>query len=147
MKEAVNIKIKLLNQNAKIPIKATEHASGFDLFSAEEAIIKPKEFKAISTGIAIEMPQYIEAQIRPRSGLAMKYGITVLNAPGTIDSDYRGEIKVILINHSNNEFKIEVGTRIAQMVFTEIIKSNFQQVESLNESDRGDGGFGSTGLQ
>lgn len=146
--EKITVKIKLLNNNARVPEKKTEHASGFDLFSCEETILKAKSFKAISTGISIEMPFFIEAQIRPRSGLALNNGITVLNSPGTIDADYRGEIKVILINHSDNDFKIEIGTRIAQIVFTKIIDSvDFKLTDELNESNRGDGGFGSTGLK
>ena len=146
MEKSIKIKIKLLNENAKIPVRASEHASGFDIFSAQKTILKAKSFQLISTGFAIEMPQSMEAQIRPRSGLAIKHGITILNSPGTIDADYRGEIKVILINHSDTDFKIEIGTRIAQIVFSKIVETEFEQVENLNESIRGENGFGSTGL-
>lgn len=144
----IKVKIKLLNNNAKFPEKKTEHSSGFDLFSSEDTVLKRNSFKAISTGISIEMPPCIEAQIRPRSGLALNHGITVLNSPGTIDADYRGEIKVILINHSDNDFKIERGTRIAQIVFSKIIDNvDFEITDELNKSNRGDAGFGSTGLK
>jgi len=141
------IKIKLLNGNATLPKRATEFSSGFDLFSSENTILKSGEYKAISTSIAISMPNNIEGQIRPRSGLALKYGITLLNSPGTIDPDYRGEIKVILINHSDNDFIIEKGMRIAQIIFTPLIVPDISIVDELPETDRGVGGFGSTGLQ
>jgi len=141
------IKIKLLNGNATLPKRATEFSSGFDLFSSENTILKSGEYKAISTSIAISMPNNIEGQIRPRSGLALKYGITLLNSPGTIDPDYRGEIKVILINHSDNDFIIEKGMRIAQIIFTPLIVPDISIVDELPKTDRGVGGFGSTGLQ
>ena len=141
-----NVKIKLLNENAKIPVKSTEHSAGFDLFSAEDTILKKREFKLISTGITIEMPQDIEAQVRPRSGLAVKHGVTVLNSPGTIDADYRGEVKIILINHSENDFLIKIGDRLAQMVFSKVIDITFENVDTLGETKRGIGGFGSTGI-
>ncbi len=146
MNGKIKVKIKLLNENAKIPVRSTEHSSGFDIFSAEETILKAKSFKLISTGFSLEMPPFIEAQVRPRSGLAVKNGITVLNSPGTIDADYRGEVKVILINHSDIDFKIEIGTRIAQLVFAKVIETEFEISDQLNESTRGVGGFGSTGL-
>ncbi len=141
-----NIRIKLLNDDAKIPVKATEHSSGFDLFSSEEKILKSKKFDMISTGISIELLPGFEAQIRPRSGLAAKNGITVLNTPGTIDADYRGEIKVILINHSDNDFVITKGMRIAQMIFSSVININLILSDELNSTVRSSGGFGSTGL-
>ena len=141
-----NIKIKLLNNNAKIPVKATEDASGYDIFSCEDCILKKKSYKLISTGIIIELEKGLEAQVRPRSGLAIKHGITVLNSPGTIDADYRGEVKVILINHSNKDFEIKKEMRIAQMVFSEIINVNLIKSENINKTSRDFGGFGSTGL-
>jgi len=140
------IKIVSSSLFSTIPQKATEHSAGYDIFSSEETIIESKKYKLISTGIFIEMEKGLEAQIRPRSGLAVKNGITVLNAPGTIDSDYRGEIKVALINHSDTDFKIEKGMRIAQMVFSRVLEVNFEEVASLGETLRGAGGFGSTGL-
>lgn len=141
-----NIRIKLLNNDAKMPVKATEHSSGFDLFSSEEKILKSKKFELISTGISIELQPGFEAQIRPRSGLAAKNGITVLNTPGTIDADYRGEIKVILINHSDTDFFITKGMRIAQMIFSNVININLILSDELNSTIRSSGGFGSTGL-
>ncbi|HQJ07146.1 MAG TPA: dUTP diphosphatase [Spirochaetota bacterium] len=137
----------LLNEKAFIPQKQTERSSGFDLFSSEDKILKPRCFELISTGISIEIPRGYEAQVRPRSGLAAKNGVTVLNSPGTIDADYRGEIKVCLINHSDKEFKITVGTRIAQMVFSEVKDAVFHKSERLTDTNRGAGGFGSTGLK
>ncbi len=141
-----DIKIKLLNENAITPKRATESSSGFDLFASEESVLKPREYKAISTGLSISMPNDIEAQIRPRSGLALKYGITLLNSPGTIDPDYRGEIKIILINHSDHDFIIEKGMRIAQIIFSLFIVPKFYFTEELNQTERGIKGFGSTGL-
>ncbi len=140
------VKIKLLNEAAKIPLKSTKHSAGFDVFSAEETILKKGEYKAVSTGISIEMSEDIEAQIRPRSGLALKYGVTVLNSPGTIDADYRGEVKIILINHSENDFLIRAGDRIAQAVFSKVIDTEFEYTCELGETERGGGGFGSTGI-
>ncbi|OHD07473.1 MAG: deoxyuridine 5'-triphosphate nucleotidohydrolase [Spirochaetes bacterium GWD1_27_9] len=141
------VKIKLLNSEAKIPAKATPNSSGFDLFSTEELIIEKHKFKLISTGISIEMERGVEAQVRSRSGLAIKHGIAVLNSPGTIDCDYRGEVKVVLINHSDCDFTIEKGMRIAQMVFSKVVDADFQVVSELSDTQRGEGGFGSTGFK
>lgn len=129
------------------PQYATEHSAGMDLSAAlEEAIeLAPGERMLIPTGLSMAMPDGYEAQIRPRSGLAIKHGITVLNAPGTIDADYRGEIKVCLINHGQSEFTIERGMRIAQMVIARHAAVKWQKVETLDETERGEGGFGSTG--
>lgn len=142
------VKIKLLDENAKVPYKATEHSSGYDLCSNEEYILKKGERAMISTGISLEMEPGLEAQVRPRSGLAAKSGITVLNSPGTIDSDYRGEVKVILINLSDTDtdFVIEKGMRIAQMVFGHITNVELITSEELQQTQRGAGGFGSTGV-
>jgi dUTP pyrophosphatase len=117
------------------------------LCASKAVTIKSGEFEKVPTGIRISMPMGLEAQVRPRSGLAAKYGVTVLNAPGTIDSDYRGEICVILINHGKKDFVIEPGMRIAQMVFSKVIQVDFKQVEQLDETSRGEGGFGSTGVK
>jgi dUTP pyrophosphatase len=132
--------------DSKIPEMATSGSAGYDLCASQKVIIKSGEYEKVPTGIRISMPNGLEAQIRPRSGLAAKYGVTVLNAPGTIDSDYRGEICVILINHGKNDFIIEPGMRIAQMVFSKVIKVDFKQVEELDQTNRGEGGFGSTGV-
>jgi dUTP pyrophosphatase len=141
----INLKVKKLSSLAHIPAYQTEEAAGFDLHSIEDVVIAPHERKLIATGLAFDIPAGYEIQIRPRSGLAYKYGITVLNTPGTIDSDYRGEIKVLLINHSDEEFEIKVGERIAQAVIKEVIQVTFEEVEELSQTKRGEKGFGSTG--
>ena len=131
----------------KLPNYESEGAAGMDL-SADidsDIIIKPLERSLIPTGIAISLPEDLEAQIRPRSGLAIKHGITLLNSPGTIDSDYRGEIKVILVNLSNNNYTIKPYDRIAQIIISQFVKAEFEIAENLDETDRGNSGFGSTG--
>ena len=130
-----------------LPTYATEKSAGMDLSAAlEEAIeLDAGERALVPTGLAIALPDGFEAQIRPRSGLALKHGVTVLNSPGTIDADYRGEIKVILINHGKEPFVIERGMRIAQMVIERYETVSWDVVDSLEESERGEGGFGSTG--
>jgi len=139
------LKIKKLNQKAVIPAYQTKEAAGFDLHSIEDTVINPGERKLIGTGLAFEIEFGYEVQIRPRSGLAYKHGITVLNTPGTIDSDYRGEIKVLLINHSNEAFEIKTGERIAQAVIAPVVQAEIIEVEELSDTERGAGGFGSTG--
>lgn len=141
----VEIKIKKLTEEAILPKRTYEHDAGFDLHSAEDVMLKPGEVKAIGTGVAIEMPQNYHAETRPRSGLAAKHSITVLNTPGTIDSGYRGEIKVILINHGKEEFLISKGERIAQMLFSKIDPVIFTEVDEIADTERGDKGFGSSG--
>ena len=130
-----------------IPSYQTDEAAGVDLSASIENSINicPWEREIIPCGISIAMPKGLEAQIRPRSGLAFKHGITILNTPGTIDSDYRGEIKVVLINLSKDEFTVHPKDRIAQMVFTNAIQVTFKEVQDLDQTKRGDGGFGSTG--
>ena len=142
--------IDIVNKsNNDLPKYETEQSAGMDLkaFLSEPILIKPLERKAIKTGLFISLEKGYEAQIRPRSGLALKKGITVLNSPGTIDADYRGEIKVILINHGSKMFEIEDKMRIAQMVVSKYEKVNFELVSDLSESERGSGGFGSTGTK
>ena len=142
------MKIKIVNQSVHaLPEYATGLSAGMDLRAniAESITLKPLERKLIPTGLYIELPQGYEAQIRPRSGLALKKGITVLNSPGTIDADYRGEIGVILINLSNEDFIIENGERICQMVIAEHAQVSWIEVEELNDTERGAGGFGHTG--
>jgi dUTP pyrophosphatase len=141
----MTIKFKKLNDLAKDPFYASEGASGFDICSVENVLIPPNERKLISTGLSIEIPEEYELQIRPRSGFAYKNGITVLNTPGTIDSDYRGEIKVLLINLGSVSFMVNVGDRIAQGVIMAVPTIKFAQVYTLSETERGAGGFGSTG--
>jgi len=131
-----------------LPAYATAHAAGVDLLAAVSAdiVLRPGARALIPTGIAIALPANCEAQIRPRSGLALKYGVTVLNSPGTVDADYRGEIGVILINHGQEPFTVTRGLRIAQLVIAPVERLAWQETTSLSESERGSGGFGSTGL-
>ncbi len=149
MDSDVTIKLMPLEHavGLQLPTYATEQSAGMDLSAAiEEAIeIGPGERALIPTGLAIALPKNHEAQVRPRSGLALKHGVTVLNAPGTIDADYRGEIKVILINHGQEPFTVERGMRIAQMVVEKFEIVEWNVVKELEESERGEGGFGSTG--
>ncbi len=140
------VKVKKLSKDAKLPERALKGDVGFDLFSNEEAVLKPGEWKLIGTGLKIALPEGYEAQVRPKSGLALNHGITVLNTPGTIDSGYRGEIKVILINLSDKEFKIEKGQKIAQIVFNKVEIPELQEVAELDTTERNERGFGSTGL-
>ena len=136
------------NSKHDLPKYQTELSAGMDLFANidESIILKPLERALVKTGLSIALPKGYEAQIRPRSGLALKNGITVLNTPGTIDADYRGEIGVILINLSSEKFTINNGDRIAQMVIAKHEQINWQQVNELNETHRGKGGFGSSGI-
>jgi len=143
------MKIKIVNKSHHpLPQYATEHSAGMDLRANlnETVVLKPLERKLIPTGLFIELPIGFEAQIRPRSGLAIKKGITILNSPGTIDADYRGEICVILINLSSEDFIIEDGERICQMVIAAHEQAEWVQVEELGETNRGAGGFGHTGV-
>jgi dUTP pyrophosphatase len=135
------------NLNFKLPSYESKGAAGIDLSAdiENEITLIPLQRKLIPTGIAISLPEDLEAQIRPRSGLAIKHGITLLNTPGTIDSDYRGEIKVILINLSNDNYTFKPNDRIAQIVFSQFISAQFNIVENLDDTDRGNSGFGSTG--
>ncbi len=141
----MKLKIKKLTQEAVIPAYQTELAAGFDLHSIEDYMLKRGERKLIKTGLAFEIEPGYEVQIRPRSGLAFKHGITVLNTPGTIDADYRGEIMVLLINLGEEDFEIKKGERIAQAVIAPVIQAEFVEVNELSETKRGKGGFGSTG--
>ena len=143
----VKILIKKLNSKVKLPRYKTDGSSGMDLmaFLDKPISILPQKSELIPTGLSIAIPDNTEVQIRPRSGLAVKNNISVLNTPGTVDSDYRGELKVILYNHGNKEFIVNNEDRIAQMVLAPIIKANFEEVENLPETIRGKGGFGSTG--
>ena len=143
----VKVLIKKLNSKVQLPKYKTDGSSGMDLIAFIESPIniKPQESALIPTGISIAIPKDTEVQIRPRSGLAAKSSISVLNTPGTIDSDYRGEIKIILFNHGKEEFIINNNDRVAQMILMPIIKAEFEEVEDLPATLRGSGGFGSTG--
>lgn len=150
----VKVKFKKLTETAIIPEYKSDEAAGMDLFADMDAELKSPldenpnlTMCLIKTGIAIELPKGYEAQVRPRSGLAAKYGITVLNTPGTIDSDYRGDLGVILINHGAQTFKVNKGDRIAQLVIAPVSRAEMVEMEDLNESNRGTGGFGSTGVK
>ncbi len=144
-----NMKVKIINKSKhENPGYSTQHSAGLDLRAdlIKSIILKPFERVLVKTGLFIEIPVGYEAQIRPRSGLALKKGITVLNSPGTIDSDYRGEIGVILINLSNEEVIIEDGERICQMIFAKYEQVEFINVDHITQTNRGDGGFGHTGI-
>ena len=141
------ILIKRLSRKVALPKYETAGSSGMDLaaYINDDISIEPGKIAVIPTGLALSIPEGFEVQIRPRSGLAAKKKISVLNTPGTIDADFRGEIKVILINHGKESFKVEKGLRIAQMVVSPVVKVKLQEVDDLNETKRGKGGFGSTG--
>lgn len=128
-----------------LPVYATAGAAGMDVVSAEDVTIVPGARHAVATGLAMAIPEGFEIQVRPRSGLALKHGITVPNTPGTIDSDYRGELKVILINHGSEDFAIRRGDRVAQLVLAPVTRASWVEVATLDETARGAGGFGSTG--
>ncbi|MDT8376536.1 MAG: dUTP diphosphatase [Mariprofundaceae bacterium] len=134
-------------EGLELPFYATLHAAGADLRAAigTDVVIEPGEYALIPTGFAMALPDNFEAQVRPRSGLALKHGVSVLNTPGTIDADYRGEVGVILINHGKAPFHIQRGDRIAQMIIAPFVQADFQTVSELSETARGTGGFGSSG--
>lgn len=145
--ESLKVDIRLAD-GASAPTYQTTDSAGMDLrafLPDEEICLPPGEFRLIPTGIFIALPKGTEAQVRPRSGLAFKYGVTVLNSPGTIDADYRGEVGVLLINHGKEDFIIKNGDRIAQMVIASYVQVNWNKVADLNQTRRGEGGFGSTG--
>jgi dUTP pyrophosphatase len=132
-------------EGLELPQYATAGAAGMDVLAAEDVTLAPGARHAVATGLAVAIPQGFEIQVRPRSGLALKFGITVPNTPGTIDSDYRGELKVILINHGHDTFEVRRGDRIAQLVLAPVTRASWLKVEELDETLRGEGGFGSTG--
>ena len=142
---SLELKIKKIHSDAVIPSYVHEGDAGFDLVSVEDYVLRPGERRAIGTGLQVEIPEGHEMQIRPRSGLAFKQGVTVLNSPGTIDVGYRGEIKVILVNHGDGNYEVKKGERIAQGVINELPKVTIVEVSELSETARGEGGFGSTG--
>ena len=144
------MKVKVINKSKHaLPAYETSASAGVDLRANldESVVLKPFERILVKTGLFLEIPEGFEGQVRPRSGLALKKGITVLNSPGTIDADYRGEVGVILINLSQEDFTIEDGERIAQLVFCKVEQANWENVEILTETHRGEGGFGSTGVK
>lgn len=144
------VKIKVVNTGCQpLPAYATSQSAGMDLRANIESPITlhPMDRTLVPTGIRIELPEGYEAQVRPRSGLALKHGITVLNTPGTIDSDYRGELKVLLVNLSNDDFVVNAGERVAQMVIARHETATWEEVEVLDETERGEGGYGHTGVK
>jgi dUTP pyrophosphatase len=147
MPAAIEIRLKRLPHGAGLPLPsyATEHAAGMDVVAAEDMVLAPGARAAVATGFAIAIPAGYEVQVRPRSGLALKHGITCLNTPGTIDADYRGEVKIILANLGSDPFPIARGDRIAQLVPAQVQLARFAEVEELDATARGEGGFGSTG--
>jgi dUTP pyrophosphatase len=149
MGATVEIKIKRDASARDIPLPsyATDGAAGMDLRAAEETELPPGGRAAVRTGIYLEIPQGWEGQVRPRSGLALKHGVTLLNAPGTVDSDYRGEIKVILVNLGQETFSVKRGDRIAQMIFSPHGRASLRETEEISDTERASGGFGSTGVK
>ena len=147
MSDTVPVRIKRLphGEGLDLPRYATDGAAGMDVVAAEEVTLAPGARYAVATGLALAIPPGYEVQVRPRSGLALKHGISVPNAPGTIDSDYRGELKVILINHGSEPFAIARGERVAQIVLAPVTRASWDEVEDLDQTARGAGGFGSTG--
>ena len=142
-----NITVKItVDHISLMPVYASEDAAGADLKTAEDGILNPGEYKLIKTGVKMELPEGYEGQVRPRSGLALKYGVTMLNSPGTIDSDYRGEIAVLMINHGKAPFVYKKGDRIAQLVVSKLVVCNFEKTDVLSSTKRGGGGFGHTGI-
>ncbi|MEC9066904.1 MAG: dUTP diphosphatase [Pseudomonadota bacterium] len=147
MTDTIPVKIKRLphGEGLDLPRYATQGAAGMDVVAAEDVTLPPGARHAVATGLALAIPPGYEIQVRPRSGLALKHGISVPNAPGTIDSDYRGELKVILINHGSEAFAIARGERVAQLVLAPVTRAGWEEVDDLDETARGAGGFGSTG--
>lgn len=146
---AVEIKVLAHGKDLPLPHYQTDESAGMDLYAAHEGVVSlaPGARMLIPTGLSIALPSGYEAQVRPRSGLALKQGVTVLNSPGTIDADYRGEVGVILINHGEAAVEIRRGDRIAQLLFAPVVRGQWQVVEDLGQTARGAGGFGSTGVQ
>ena len=147
MTDPVGVQVKRLphGHGLDLPAYATDGAAGMDVLSAESLTLKRGQRHAVATGLSMAIPQGYEIQVRPRSGLALKHGITVPNTPGTIDSDYRGELKIILINYGEDDFAIERGDRVAQLVLAPVTQAAWEEVEDLDATTRGEGGFGSTG--
>jgi dUTP pyrophosphatase len=144
---APRVRVRRLRPDAVVPAYMSEDAAGLDLTAAIDApvVLGPGERAAVGTGLVLELPRGFEGQVRPRSGLARTHGVTVVNAPGTIDADYRGEVAVLLINHGREPFTVAPGTRIAQLVIAPVVQATLEEVDALSSTARGAGGFGSTG--
>lgn len=149
LSQDITVKIKrgAVSDGVPLPGYATDGASGMDVRAAEDCVIEPGGRAAVATGLSMEIPCGYECQVRPRSGLALKHGVTVLNAPGTIDSDYRGEVKIILVNFGTMSFEIKRGDRIAQLVFAPVARAVLEESVELDETERAGGGFGHTGVK
>jgi len=145
--EKIKIKIKKLNEEAIVPHYVHQGDAGMDVYSIENHIINPGQITLVKTGLAFEIPIGYEIQVRPKSGLALKHGITLTNSPGTLDSGYRGELGVILQNEGKNSYEVKKGEKIAQIVLARYEEADIEEVNEISESSRGDGGFGSTGLK
>jgi dUTP pyrophosphatase len=145
--DTIPLRVKRLphGEGLPLPAYATSGAAGMDVVSAEDVVLAPGARHAVATGLSMAIPAGFEIQVRPRSGLALKHGISAPNAPGTIDSDYRGEVKIILINHGDQPFEILRGDRVAQLVLAPVVQGSWMEVEELDATERGEGGFGSTG--
>ncbi len=145
---SITIRVAKVHPQARLPQPAhsAEEEAGLDLFAAEDALLPPGAWVAVGAGLVLEIPPGYEGQVRPRSGLALRHGVTLLNSPGTIDPGYRGEVRVLLINHGKTEFRIQAGDRIAQLVIASYAAVEWKLEAQLSESTRGDGGFGSTGV-
>jgi len=141
----IDVKIQKTN-DSRVPVYKTEESAGADLFAAETGVVEAGKIKLVKTGVSFSIPEGYEAQIRPRSGLALKKGVTILNTPGTVDSDYRGEVGVILVNFGDNDFVFNTGDRIAQVVFSKVYRAEFILSDELDTTERGSGGFGHTGF-
>ncbi|MFO0724829.1 MAG: dUTP diphosphatase [Myxococcota bacterium] len=141
------IQVRVLPGRPELPLPERQSvgASGMDVVAAEALVLDPGAYAAVGTGLALAIPVGFEVQVRPRSGLAAKHGVTVLNSPGTIDADYRGELKVLLVNHGKTPYNVQVGDRIAQLVVSTVVDAVLKRVETLGSTERGEGGFGSTG--
>ena len=146
MPTPITVRLFKINNEANIPSFAHKGDAGMDLVACEEIILPPGKSALVQTGLAIELPHGTEAQVRPRSGLALKHQVTVLNTPGTIDEGYRGEIGVILINHGSQEFKVEKGMKVAQLVVKPVLSVNIEEIFNLTNTERSTSGFGSTGV-
>lgn len=144
---SIKVLVKKINENAKMPSYAHPGDAGVDLYAAKDTVIPPHGRALVPTGLKIAIPDGYEGQVRPKSGLALKHGITVLNTPGTVDAPYRGEVCVILFNSSDKEYMAKSGEKIAQMVFCKVENAEFELADELPDTDRGEGGFGSTGLK
>jgi len=144
--KTLTVRCQKLHPEASVPVRGSAHAAGWDLVAVEAVTLPAGGWASVGTGLAVEVPEGFELQVRPRSGLAARHGVTVLNAPGTVDADYRGEVRVLLINHGAEAFEVRAGERIAQAVIAAHAVVSYEVGEALGETGRGEGGFGSTGM-